>query len=130
MRPMTGFAEQSNLALVLCNAGLHRRKCSAPSPMTRRWRPAKLIPLLGPARCSIAIRIASLRQTLLGCVFSAEYFPLLRGKHRFRGDGLATRLPPEGPALSHAIHRYGSAAAGSPHAGRKTARFPASSLSA
>jgi hypothetical protein len=91
---------------------------------------AKLIPLLGPARCSIAIPIASSRQTLPGCVFSAEYFPLLRGNGRFRGDGSATRLPPKNQVLSHAVHRCGSAAAGSPHAGRKPARFPASRLSA
>jgi hypothetical protein len=70
------------------------------------------------------------RRTLPRCVFSAEYFPLLRGNRRFRGIGCITQLPPKSPVLSHAIHRYGSAAAGSPHAGRKPARIPASRLSA
>jgi len=91
---------------------------------------AKLIPLLGPGRCSIAIPIAASRRTLPGCVFSAEYFPLLRGNRRFHGIGSITQLPPKSPVLSHAIHRCGSAAAGSPHAGRKPARIPASRLSA
>jgi hypothetical protein len=91
---------------------------------------AKFIRRSGSGRCSIAIPIATSLRTLPRSVFSAEYFPLLRGNRRFRGDGSVTQLPPKCPVLSHAIHRYGSLAAGSPHAGRKPARFPASRLSA
>jgi hypothetical protein len=66
---------------------------------------AKLIPVLGPVRCSIAIPIATSRRTLPRRVFSAEYFPLLRGNRRFPGSASATQLPPKSPVLSHAIHR-------------------------
>jgi len=47
-------------------------------------------PALGLGRCSIAIPIAASLRTLPRSVFSAEYFPLLRGNRRFRGDGSAT----------------------------------------
>jgi hypothetical protein len=70
------------------------------------------------------------RRTLPRRVFSAEYFPLLRGNGRFHESASAAQLPPKSPVLSYAIHRCGSAAAGSPHACRKPARFPASRLSA
>jgi hypothetical protein len=116
MRPMTGFAEQSNLASRSHNAGLHRRKCSSRSPMARRCRPAKRMPLLGPGRCSIAIPIATSRRTLPDCVSSAEYFPLLRGSRRFRGEGSATPWPRKSPVLSQAIYRCRGFAACLPQA--------------
>jgi hypothetical protein len=103
MRPMPGFAEQSNLALAFCNAGLHRRKCSSPSSATLALPIAKTHPAARARSMQHCYSLAASRQTLPGCVFSAEYFPLLHGNGRFRGDGSATRLPPKGPVLSHAI---------------------------
>jgi hypothetical protein len=87
---------------------------------------AKLIQLLRPLDAALLCPSTLGARTLPRCVFSAEYFPLLRGNLRFRGDGSITLLPPKSPVLSHAIHRCGSAAAGSLHAGRKPARTPAS----
>jgi hypothetical protein len=90
---------------------------------------AKRIQLLRPLDAALLCRSRLGARTLPRCVFSAEYFPLLRGDRRFHGIGSITQPPPKSPALSHAVHRYGSAAAGSPHAGRKPARIPAPSLS-
>jgi hypothetical protein len=88
---------------------------------------AKLIlrPLDAALLCPSTLRA----RTLPRCVFSAEYFPLLRGNRRFHGIASITPLSPKSRVLSHAIHRYGSTAAGLPHAGRKPARIPAPRLS-
>jgi hypothetical protein len=84
-----------------------------------------LLPLDAALLCPSTLGARTLPQR----VFSAEYFPLLRGNRRFHGIGAITQLPPKSPDLSHAIHRYGSAAAGLPHAGRKPARISAPRLS-
>jgi hypothetical protein len=130
MRPMTGFEGAigsrfepgqgwiawSQVLLAMTD---DRRACNRQThPAAAALNAALLCPSTLAAR------------TLPRRVFSAEYFPLLRGNRRFRGVGSATRLPPKSPVLPHGIHRYGIPAAGSPHAGRKPARFPVSRLSA
>jgi hypothetical protein len=90
---------------------------------------AKLIQLHRPLDAALLCPSTLGARTLPGCVFSAEYFPLLRGDRRFHGIGSTPQPPPKSPVLSHAIHRYGGAAAGSPHVCRKTARIPAPRLS-
>jgi hypothetical protein len=109
MRPMTGFAGaiesrfEPGQDWIASSQVLLAMTDDAAVPI------AKPIPLPGGRtnRCSIAIPIATSRRTLPRRVFSAEYFPLLRGNRRFHGIGSITQLPPKSPVLSHAIHRYG-----------------------
>jgi hypothetical protein len=69
---------------------------------------AKRIQLLRPLDAALLYPSTLGARTLQRCVFSAEYFPLLRGNRRFHGIGSITQLPPKSPVLSHAIHRYGA----------------------
>jgi hypothetical protein len=130
MRPMAGFAEQSNLASVFATLDC----IVASAPRDHRWRGAADRGTHPGARvrsnAALLFRFATLRRTLPGCVFSAEYFPLLRGNMRFQESASATQVPSKNPVLPHAIYLRGRRAASSPHAGRKTARFSASRLSA
>jgi hypothetical protein len=126
MRPMTGFEEA--IESRFDTGWIASSQVFLAVTHDARFPIAKLIqPLRRSMRHCHALD--TWRPNLTAARFSEEEFPLLRGNRRFRGDGSITRLPPTSPVLSHAIHRYGSAAAGSPHACRKPARIFAPRLS-
>ena len=129
IRPVTGFAEQSNLALDFCNSGLHRRKCSLRSPMTRRCATRETHPAARARSMQHCYPHRRLAPNIARLRFFAEYFPLLRGDRRFRGEGSATRWPPKSPVLSQAVQRCRRFAACLPQA-RKIPRIEVKCLNA
>jgi hypothetical protein len=124
VRPMTGFAEQSNLALVFCNAGLQHRNWLTGVTDDAALPIAKLVAVL--------VDGALLFSSIL-CVepYRAAFF--LRNIFRFcvATAGSAATAPPRDcrPKAGFCLMPF-SLAASSPHACRKTARLPASRLSA